>query len=61
MCFSTTGNVGANVGGFRSTDGSEELGGASFNARYREPLEGISRVADLDYDEGDILGDTSRC
>ena len=56
MRFPTTTNVGANVGGFRPTDGSEGHGGDSFDARYREHLGDITRVVDLDYDEGGSLG-----
>jgi len=48
MSFSTTGNDGTNVQGPHPADDSE---GHDFETRYREPLGGISRVKDRDYDE----------
>jgi len=44
MRFQTAGNVGANIGGIRTADGSEEHGGDSFDARDLEPSGGISRI-----------------
>lgn len=40
-------NVGKNVGAFRPIDGFEVHGGAPFDARDQEPLEGISSVEGL--------------
>lgn len=50
MHFPTTRIVGINVCGFRLTDGSEERCRSSFDARDKEPLGGISRAGNLDFD-----------
>lgn len=51
LCLSPRmGGVGINVGGFRSTHGSQGNGGASSDTRGREPLGDTSRVEDLAYD-----------
>ena len=42
-------------------DGPEGYGRASFDARDREPLGGISGVEDLDYDEAGSIGENSEC
>ena len=61
MRFPITRNIGANVDGFNRTDGcSERHGGASFDARDREPLGDISHVEDITCDEG-VLDEKPKC
>lgn len=50
------GHVGTNVCGYRLADGSQGNKGASFDARDRDPLGGISRVEDVIYRVDGSLG-----
>ena len=52
--------IGVNVDGFHRAEGSEGRGGASFDARDREPFGGISHAEDVTFDEG-VLGEKPEC
>lgn len=66
-CFSENrskslyGIIRANIDSFCPAEGSEGYGRASFNARGRKPLGGISRVEDITFDASSYLGEDPEC